>query len=121
MKYLWSEKNQRSRSISRKCHNFKLALMSIRTYSSQRMACLIPNESISSQAIALAKIHSWSLFFSQLQHNDRENCGASSHKLALHQLLPSILPDKCGSSDTAGPFKLFHYELLHVHCGLSPS
>ena len=106
-KYLRSEKNRRSRPISRKCHKFKLALMSIRTYSSQRMACLIPKESIRSQAIALAKIHSWSLFFPQLQHNDLEDCGASSHKLALRQLLLSLLPDKCGSLGYSRAFQTF--------------
>ena len=49
---------------------------------------------IPSQVIVLANID-----------NDRENCGAPSHKLALRQLLPSILPDKCGSLEYSRAFQ----------------
>ena len=71
-------------------HQFELAVTSIRTYCKPKDALPNPKgpllQSIPSQAIVLPNID-----------NDRENCGAPSHKLALRQLLPSILPDKCGS------------------------
>ena len=61
---------------------------------------------IPSQAIALANI---------------EVAKATRDK--IKKRLPSILPDKINvvASNTAGPFKLFHDELPHIHCELSPS
>ena len=96
------------------CTTVRVSVMSIRTYFKPKDA--LPNPKgpllqwIPSQAIVLANID-----------NDCENCGAPSHKLALRQLLPSILSDKCGSLEYSRAFKLFHDELLHVHCGPSPS
>ena len=78
--------------------------MSIRTYFKAKDG--LPNlkgplsQLIPSQAVALANI---------------EVAKATRDKSKKHG------PYKMVASNTAWPFKVFHDELLHVHCGPSPS
>ena len=79
----------------------RLAVMSIQIYFKPNDGLPNPEgpllQSIPSQAIASQN--------SQLRRNDRENCGAPTHKLALHQLWPSIYFDKCGSLEYSRAFQ----------------